>query len=220
MWVALATCLNGYVIAQDSSRESSKNRGVVLLSVGISADGRPHDVEVVRGISRKADKQVRDAVRRWQFEPAKRDGIPVAVQINLEVNVDCTNPDSDCKVGDDAEAGKGAARTVPSDQIPARAPYKIGDGVQPPRAIRTPSPELDENARSKAKGLSYKGTVSLSLVIDEQGVPQQVRLVRSMSEDIDQKAIAAVKTWRFQPGTKDGKPVPVEINVEMNMSLY
>jgi len=61
--------------------------------------------------------------------------------------------------------------------------------------------------------------VLLQLVVDEQGVPQDLRIVRSLGLGLDQKAIEAVQQWRFKPGLKDGKPVPVSANIEVNFRL-
>ena len=59
----------------------------------------------------------------------------------------------------------------------------------------------------------------LSIVVDENGVPQEIMVVRSIGLGLDQKAIEAVKKWRFKPGVKDGKAVPVLANIEVNFRL-
>ena len=93
--------------------------------------------------------------------------------------------------------------------------YSIGGGVSAPVAIVKPEPEYSEEAR-KAK---WQGAVLLSLVVDENGVPQDIKVVRSLGLGLDQKAIEAVQKWRFKPGLKDGKPVPVSANIEVNFRL-
>jgi TonB family protein len=94
--------------------------------------------------------------------------------------------------------------------------FKVGGGVSAPRALSTPDPEYSEEAR-KAK---YQGTVVLWLIVDQSGRPQQVRVARSLGMGLDQKAIEAVKQWKFEPAMKDGRPVAVQINVEVNFRLY
>jgi periplasmic protein TonB len=93
--------------------------------------------------------------------------------------------------------------------------YRIGGGVSAPVPIFRPEPEYSEEAR-KAK---WQGAVLLQLVVDENGVPQDIKVVRSLGLGLDQKAIEAVQKWRFKPGLKDGKPVPVSANIEVNFRL-
>jgi TonB family protein len=93
--------------------------------------------------------------------------------------------------------------------------YRIGGGVSQPTLISKVEPEYSEEAR-KAK---WQGTVVLQLVVDEHGMPQQMRVTRSLGLGLDQKAMEAVAKWRFKPGLKDGKPVPVIATIEVNFRL-
>jgi protein TonB len=95
------------------------------------------------------------------------------------------------------------------------AVYKIGGGVSAPVPVFKPEPEYSEEAR-KAK---WQGAVLLELVVDENGVPQNIKVIRSLGLGLDQKAIEAVQKWRFKPGQKDGKAVPVSANIEVNFRL-
>jgi periplasmic protein TonB len=94
--------------------------------------------------------------------------------------------------------------------------FRVGGGVSAPRALDTPDPEYSEEAR-KAK---YQGTCVLWLVVGPDGQPRDVKVARSLGMGLDQKAIEAVKRWKFEPAMKDGKPVAVQINVEVNFRLY
>ena len=94
--------------------------------------------------------------------------------------------------------------------------YRVGGGVSAPKVLYEPDPEYSEEAR-KAK---YQGTVVLWLVVSAEGKPQDIRVQRSLGMGLDEKAIEAVKQWRFDPAKKDGHPVPVMINVEVNFRLY
>lgn len=94
--------------------------------------------------------------------------------------------------------------------------FRIGGGVSPPRAISTPDPEYSEEAR-KAK---YQGTVVLWLIIGADGKPRDIRVARSLGMGLDERAVQAVKRWLFEPATKDGKPVAVQMNVEVSFRLY
>src|SRR6516225_2533108 len=94
--------------------------------------------------------------------------------------------------------------------------YRIGNGVSAPRALETPDPEYSEEAR-KAK---YQGVVVLWLIVGPDGKPHDIRVSRPLGMGLDQKAIEAVQRWRFEPAMKDGRPVAVQINVEVNFRLY
>jgi TonB family protein len=93
--------------------------------------------------------------------------------------------------------------------------YRIGGGVSQPVPIYRPDPDYSEEAR-KAK---YQGTVILAIVVDEKGNPRDVRVVKPLGLGLDQKAIEAVEKWRFRPGMKDGHPVKVMAQIEVNFRL-
>jgi len=94
--------------------------------------------------------------------------------------------------------------------------FRVGGGVSAPKAIYSPDPEYSEEAR-KAK---FQGTCVLWLVVGPDGRPRDIRVQRTLGLGLDEKAIEAVKTWRFDPAMKDGKPVAVQINVEVSFRLY
>ncbi|MGA7336560.1 MAG: energy transducer TonB [Candidatus Sulfotelmatobacter sp.] len=94
--------------------------------------------------------------------------------------------------------------------------YRAGRGVTPPRPIFSPDPEFSEEAR-KAK---YQGVCTLMIVVDTDGRPTNLRVVNSLGMGLDEKALETVKTWRFEPGMKDGHPVKVEMAVEVDFHLY
>ena len=94
--------------------------------------------------------------------------------------------------------------------------YRVGGGVTAPRALYAPDPEYSDAAR-KAK---YQGTVVLWVVIGADGRPRDIRVVRSLGMGLDEKAVEAVRMWRFEPARKDGQPVAVQMNVEVSFRLY
>jgi len=94
--------------------------------------------------------------------------------------------------------------------------YRVGGGVSAPRPIYDPDPEYSEQAR-QAK---YQGAVVLWVVVGPDGRPRDIRVQRSLGMGLDEKAIEAVKQWRFEPAMKNGQPVPVQVNIEVNFRLY
>jgi protein TonB len=95
-------------------------------------------------------------------------------------------------------------------------PYRVGGGVSAPRILFSPDPDYSEEAR-KAK---YQGTVVLWVVVGPDGRTRDIRVQRSLGLGLDEKAMEAVRTWKFEPARKDGQPVAVQINVEVNFRLY
>lgn len=93
--------------------------------------------------------------------------------------------------------------------------YRIGGGVSAPTLVYKVEPEYSEEAR-KAK---FQGTVVLYVVVDDKGMPRDLRVLRPLGLGLDEKAIEAVMKWRFRPGYKDGKPVPVAATIEVNFRL-
>ena len=94
--------------------------------------------------------------------------------------------------------------------------FRVGAGVSPPRPIYQPEPEFSEEAR-KAK---YQGICTLALVVGADGRPSNIHVQSSLGMGLDEKAIEAVKNWRFEPAMKDGHPVAVAIAVEVDFHLY
>jgi protein TonB len=94
--------------------------------------------------------------------------------------------------------------------------FHVGGGVSPPRTIYAPEPEFSEEAR-KAK---YQGVCTLGLIVGADGRPSNIRVLSSLGMGLDERAIEAVKNWKFEPAMKDGHPVRVEIAVEVDFHLY
>jgi TonB family protein len=95
--------------------------------------------------------------------------------------------------------------------------FHRGEGASDPRLISHVDPAYTEKAR-KAR---IQGLVVLSIIVEPDGTPSNIRVSNSLRNDLDEKAIEAVKKWRFQPSMKDGQPVrygPVEVDV--NFHLY
>jgi len=93
---------------------------------------------------------------------------------------------------------------------------KIGGGVSQPVVIYQVDPEFSEEAR-KAK---FMGVVLVNLIVDTQGRPQNVHILRGVGMGLDDNAIKAVQQYRFKPAMEGGKPVPVELNVEVNFQIF
>ena len=92
----------------------------------------------------------------------------------------------------------------------------IGGGVSSPVLTFKDDPEFSEEAR-RAK---FMGVVLVNLIVDQNGNPQNVHVLRGVGMGLDEKAVAAVKQYRFKPAKEAGKPVAVELNVEVNFQIF
>jgi len=85
-----------------------------------------------------------------------------------------------------------------------------------PKPLFTPDPEYSDKARKK----KCRGTVLLETVVGTDGVPRDIRVTQPQGCGLNEQAIQALQKWRFEPGTRDGKPVPVSLMIEMDFRLY
>ncbi len=104
-----------------------------------------------------------------------------------------------------------AAQNTESDE----KVYKMSDGIEPPVLIDKVEPQYTEAARDA----KVMGTVLLRVQIDKAGAAKNITIVESLPMGLDEKAVEAVKQWRFKPGMKDGNPVVVQANIEINFRL-
>lgn len=92
----------------------------------------------------------------------------------------------------------------------------IGGSVRPPQVIYQVDPEFSEEAR-KAK---FSGNVEVYLIVDKNGNPTHVRCVRDVGMGLGEKAVEAVRQYRFKPATQNGKPVAVDMYIDVNFQIF
>jgi len=95
-------------------------------------------------------------------------------------------------------------------------PRRIGGGVSAPQLIFSVEPEFSEEAR-KAK---VAGNVLVNLWVGTDGKPSHVHVIRGVGMGLDEKAKDAVMQYKFKPAMENGKPVLVELNVEVNFQIF
>jgi len=81
----------------------------------------------------------------------------------------------------------------------------------PPRAVFAPDPQYPEDA----SGTRYEGTCVVGTIIGTDGRTHDTKVARGLGHGLDEKAIEAVNTWRFEPATNEGKPVAVQVYVKV-----
>lgn len=95
-------------------------------------------------------------------------------------------------------------------------PLQVGGQVKAPIAMQTPDPEFPKGALSRGTATGWV----VALVVDQQGYPQKVRMLRGGGTDADKYVIDAVQQYRFKPATLDGQPVAVYLNIEINIDPF
>jgi bla regulator protein blaR1 len=94
--------------------------------------------------------------------------------------------------------------------------YHVGGDVSAPKLIIAPDPEYSE----EAKRAKYQGACIIATIVDAEGNPQRVQVVRHLGKGLDKKAVEAVEQYKFEPAMLHGKPVAVEVHIEVNFRLY
>jgi TonB family protein len=93
--------------------------------------------------------------------------------------------------------------------------FRVGNGVSPPTLAYKVEPEYSEEAHLTR----FQGTVVVYAEIGADGTAQNMRVIRSVGLGLDEKALQAISKWKFNPGTKDGQPVPVAATIDVNFRL-
>lgn len=125
------------------------------------------------------------------------------------------------KPGVDGSAGRGTANGATDRSTAMRDPasdigepvYKGDSSVKPPVAIHTPDPKFPKQARAA----KFSGNVVIALIVDSHGNPRDVHVLRGVGiYGLDDAALQAVSKYKFKPALKNGIPVAVRLNVEVN----
>ena len=93
--------------------------------------------------------------------------------------------------------------------------FRVGGGVKAPSLLYKVEPEYSEEARAA----KYQGTVLLKVVVDVDGRAKDIQVVNGLGLGLDEKAVMAIQQWKFKPGERDGVPVPVQAQIEVNFKL-
>jgi TonB family protein len=214
-------------------------QGAVVLHAIISKTGTVENITVVSGPEELRDS-ARDAVRQWTYKPYLLNGEPVEVETSITVNYtlgdsvvvghspaannmpnfgDPNSPllgnsmgrGSGTGIGNGSGLGQSPAASEAVDGV-----RQIGGNVTQPIPIYQPEPTFSAEAK-KAK---FEGIVTVSIIVDQRGLPQNVHVTKGVGHGLDEKAVEAVKKYRFIPAKENGKPVAVYMNVEVNFEIF
>ena len=193
--------------------------GKVELRAVIAPDGKAKHLLVLSGDSEFSKNSIA-AIRKWRFHPELRQGRPVESTYLIHVRF---NPMLQ-EANSDVELETPLPEPPPTSSLAKLHRSELGSevhripepGVVAPKQIYSPEPEFSEKARIEAQ----QGNVDIDLVVGTDGLPRNPHIACSSAPDLNANALAAVKLWKFAPGTKDGTPVAVEMVVEISFRLY
>jgi periplasmic protein TonB len=200
------------------------------------------DRSVIEANKGKLPERVKDPITPPQPQTIEHPKLPEPAAINVQPNIQLPdNPNmpmigmhssanvqmASAGTGSGAGMGTGSGGGLGSGSGNGYGPgsggntggglYQIGGGVSAPQLIHSVEAEFSDEAR-RAK---YQGVCLVSLIVDAQGNPQNIRVVRALGMGLDEKAIEAIRQYKFKPAMKDGKtPVPVPITIEVDFRLY
>jgi TonB family protein len=163
--------------------------GIVTAQAHVDESGNVTGVRVVKGLGLGLDQNALVALRQWRFRPGTRDGSPIAMDVEVEVEFTMRNETINALIANDMAT-------------------LVGPGVTPPSAVRA--------VQLKPGTIGARGIVILDVVLLEDGTPRIVRILRSLSPDADEAAVRSFEQWRFSPALKDGRPIKVRMNAEVS----
>jgi TonB family protein len=220
--------------------------GSVVLHALISKEGTVEEVKVISGPPMLAEPSM-EVVRGWRYKPymltKKAGGVaePTAVDSTITVNFSMANdapsqrvqvPACDPSRDDCSITGENSAEYLyahpnllpqqgsapgPNGTTGATTGLRhIGGGVSPPVLLHQVEPEYTAQARAD----KVNGEVVVGLYVDTDGMPTNVYVRRGIGDGLNDKAIEAVKQYRFRPAMENGKPVMVDMNVIVNFQIF
>ncbi|HEX9733349.1 MAG TPA: TonB family protein [Thermoanaerobaculia bacterium] len=181
--------------------------------------------EIVAQATEAAKQQKLFVVQQVRFQPpppkqkqeipkpkAKKVPIPDPTPDEPEpIRIDEPEPDIDIPQVDDIVFGIPEAPPVAEPE----GPIYVGGDVNAPEKVFAPQPQYTEIAR-KAR---VQGVVIVQAIIDKEGNVTNVKVLKGLSMGLDDEAVKAIKKWKFEPATLNGKPVDVYYNLTVNFRL-
>ena len=95
----------------------------------------------------------------------------------------------------------------------------VAQADQSGRTLPVPVTRVEPAYTDEARAAKISGTVTLTVTIDDKGVPVELHVLKSLDPGLDQKALDAVSKWRFRPALQDGEPVAFQATIEVTFKL-
>jgi TonB family protein len=169
--------------------------GAVRLECVINIDGSVRETRVLQPLDPSLDGEAEKALKGWRFKPGTKDGVAVPVAVEVEMSF--------------ALRDLGPRLDSPDVFIPGQ------QGVTAPKVVQEATPSYTTEAREAG----IQGKVTIEAVVLTNGRVGDARVKNSLGHGLDAESIKTLRQWRFEPGTKDGRPVPTKITLEMDFTL-
>ena len=174
------------------------------VAFDVDEHGLPVNLQVLNASHPIWVPEAMAVVRDWQFVPGIRYGAPVSVVCTLDLVWGPTNLSTQ------------ALQWAVAQMSVRPTPDPVGNlGISPAVVFRAPDPSYTEEARQAG----LQGTIQVSFMIGEDGVPQNLRVISPLGLGLDEKAIEAASQWRFQPAILNGQPNRIGATIAVTFSL-
>ncbi len=162
--------------------------GMVALKGVVGTDGKARELQTTRGLGLGLDESAIAAVSAWRFQPGTKDGQPANVFVTVELNFRLLDGDSPA-----------------ANWHLTRAEFRPPQNASRPLIEKTKAPHMTSPDGSRA---------TVTFEIDEKGLPKDVQVEKASDNDWARAVVSALREWRFNPGQKDGRPIPVSCTME------
>jgi TonB family protein len=229
--------LNVPPFPDEKCKKKQEEDGEVVLSFLVDTTGKPHNIMFLQPVGSDLDKFALLTLEADRFKPGTHEGAPVVVAESAEVDLKaCVEEKKDDRgkrayslrllsqpvqnfetvLGPQTEAVLTLGDPSSGDFGGMAPPIeRVGQGVSAPALLKSVDPEFTDAAR-RAR---YEGNCLISIVVDAHGMPQNIQVVRRLDYGMSDQAVEAVSRYRFKPAMKEGVPVPVKINIEVQFHL-
>jgi TonB family protein len=172
---------------------NNKIEGTMTVEATFDVDGKMKVLRIVRSLGYGLDESALHALRNWRFCPALQDGKPV--EVNALIDIDFTLANAPPTEFDDMSY--------------------LESGISPPTVLSRIEPQYTADA----KAAHLAGVVVLQAIVQTEGKPKILKIIRFLPLGLTESAVNALEQWTFIPAMKDGKAIPVSMLIEVGFNL-
>src|ERR1019366_3400047 len=179
----------------------AKIRGTVKVAAVVGVDGKVRDIQVVKSAGLGLDENAVGAVGKWGFKPGLKDGMPVPVMVDIELNF---------------FLGRGRGEWILSRAVfnPPEGATRPAVTMAPYPSIYTPAGRTGSQFESRTTDLRPVRLIAISFDVNPNGTAENLHIEKSSDPALESEVIRIVRGWQFRPGMKGGQPVSVPCTLE------